>query len=142
MNIERINKWLHELRTTDKPQCRGLLHKLATDVQSEGYCCVGIACEVAIDSGLNIIKNKLINYESYDYAHVLAPESVENFYEIPPGFFGFAIGFNDSLKLSFSEIADRYEYLMNKYPDFNDIPEDQSCESINKEYLEWTRTKS
>ena len=144
MNIELVKKWLHELRTTEKKQCRGLLHRLHPDNQSEGFCCVGIACEVAIANGLSIPRKRDFESEAYDFQYSIAPESVENYYKIPPGFFGFAMGFNDILKLSFSEIADRYEYLMNKYPDFKDMPMDQSItyESINKDYLQWTRMKS
>lgn len=141
MNIGLVKKWIHELRTTEKKQCRGLLHRLQTDNQSEGFCCVGIACEVALDDGLSISRKRDFESEAYDFQYLTAPESVENYYKIPPGFFSYGMGFNDRVMLSFAEIADRYEWMLNKYPTW-DIPMEQDAESINKEYLEWMQTQS
>lgn len=39
--------WLRDLETTEAPQTRGALHRLAKGSESpEGYCCLGRACVV------------------------------------------------------------------------------------------------
>lgn len=42
-----IQLWVDALRSGEFDQCQDVLHK-----QEDGYCCLGVACEVAIQDGL------------------------------------------------------------------------------------------
>lgn len=61
VNQAHLNKWLHALRTTDKPQAQ---QQLAGRVESHGgdlgYCCLGIGCVVM---GLEPTYEKLNEYD-------------------------------------------------------------------------------
>lgn len=48
MNVPNLLKWIEELETTTQPQVRNALH---TD---KGFCCLGIACQVAIANGVKV----------------------------------------------------------------------------------------
>jgi hypothetical protein len=99
------------------------------------YCCLGVACEVAIKDGLNLQKTTLehVNNEStaYNQASGELPVEVAKFYGIPTNPLlvcetssgryevAHATTANDSLKLSFREIADAFErtYRLNETSD-------------------------
>lgn len=45
MDEDRFNKWVHTLRTTDKPQAKG--HLCVEEGGVRSYCCLGIGAELA-----------------------------------------------------------------------------------------------
>lgn len=48
MNSEAKKLWLKALRSGEYSQVRGQLQS------DEGYCCLGVACDVAVDAGVNV----------------------------------------------------------------------------------------
>lgn len=107
MNKENMEKWLADLETTDEPQSCGLL------TRPTGDCCLGRLCKVALADGVPIDVEEIPRgpYEEphtqYDHSHATPPESVLNWAGIPPasGLIDECITWNDTLSLSFSEIA-------------------------------------
>ena len=65
MNKEKLKLWLDALRSGEYQQGKGHLANIDEE-RSESYCCLGVACEVAIKDGLGLIKNigprNVINY--------------------------------------------------------------------------------
>lgn len=69
--------WVTALRSDEFPQARGLLHRLYDENgnEAEGFCCLGVLCEVAIREGLTVEKDDIgdrIEYRNsaadyYDY---------------------------------------------------------------------------
>jgi hypothetical protein len=68
VNRENIEKWCQALESGEYPQTRGWLHTL-TDWGDEetppGYCCVGVACELAgLEQGLPSIDDfQVVSYD-------------------------------------------------------------------------------
>jgi hypothetical protein len=54
-NRENISKWVDALRSGRYEQTTGRL------ANQEGYCCLGVACEVAIDSGVKLSRDTVTN---------------------------------------------------------------------------------
>lgn len=73
---ENIQAWVDELKTTDKPQSRGVLHEVE-DGQTVGYCCLGIWCEMALNLGveMTVDSNPTTTTVSYDGATSILPTS-------------------------------------------------------------------
>lgn len=64
-------KWVSALRSGEYPQTTGRLH------DEDGYCCLGVLCEVAIKEGVSIAKGP--RYDGrvfYDDKEDLPPHSV------------------------------------------------------------------
>lgn len=53
INKENMRKWVADLRTTDAPQETGYL-RFDYELGPTGYCCLGRACEVAIENGVDL----------------------------------------------------------------------------------------
>src|SRR5678815_3622160 len=67
-------KWVDALRSGRFMQTR---HTLADDM---GYCCLGVACEVAIENGIQLVKKKVSErhgYISFDGAENYLPAAVQ-----------------------------------------------------------------
>lgn len=112
-NPERIQLWVNELETTDRAQGT---HYLRRD---DSYCCLGIACEVAIANGVNVEVTKANNVYHYDGIVDIMPPEVADWYGLnrnpligiePDGCdccTGIsAIRVNDELGWNFKQIAD------------------------------------
>jgi hypothetical protein len=94
----RMRSFVHALRTTRRKQGTGMLHYIDQDVNGKKqhrYCCLGIACEVAIKDGLNLEKVKIggvdrdasIGYQApannnYAYSTSVLPEVVQQWYGV------------------------------------------------------------
>lgn len=81
-NLENIQKLVDELRSGKYKQARGQLAITQLD-NTEGYCCLGVACEVAIANGVPVEKRRDENNAweiLYDDASGTLPISVQNFY--------------------------------------------------------------
>lgn len=76
-NKENIKKWVDALRSGKYRQGSGKLYNGST------FCCLGVACEVALENGVPLVKapSKRVNstpcYE-YDGAAYSLPKSVQN----------------------------------------------------------------
>jgi hypothetical protein len=138
----RMRAFIAALRSGRYRQTTGTLNRLYKADESVGrtrairkYCCLGVACEVAIKDGLNLQKTTLehvrSNTTAYNDASGELPVEVAKFYGIPTNPLlvcetssgryevAHATTANDSLKLSFREIADAFErtYRLNETSD-------------------------
>lgn len=123
-NAERIALWVAALRDPDAKQTT----KVLTRADGSGDCCLGIASKVAIANGLELetcISNILIGSETVECvsygryeAKTFMPIAVKHWYGLlahnpvvgtVDGFERSATQANDSLGLSFTEIADLLE---------------------------------
>lgn len=81
VKAERLKLWTAALRSGEYAQAKGYLK---TD---DGYCCLGVACEVAIENGLDIETDDDLGYkskttytgESY-YENSVMPREVMDWY--------------------------------------------------------------
>lgn len=130
MNRENIQKWVDALRSGEYKQGFGYLNQADKRGESR-YCCLGVACEVAIRNGLQLDKSDSMdgcrkvrttnggssfhryyyNNHSCDLPYAVArwlgiDRDMQFHYQ--NSFQGF-VGLNDGLELSFSEIADLIE---------------------------------
>ncbi len=109
VNKERVWLWIEALRSGKFEQARDTLR------EGNKYCCLGVACEVAIRNGLELRQDGLHSY-SYDgkFSNLgTLPQSVVDWYGLPAaspqlGQFS-ATDRNDERKESFNEIAAHIE---------------------------------
>lgn len=110
--------WIKELRETTKKQGKFALHNILED----SYCCLGIACEVAIANGVAVKKTDAGNSTEYDSRTGGLPESVrqwlgldidtghfEKSLEIGDQLIGSLVSLNDNTDWTFKQIADLIE---------------------------------
>lgn len=127
---ERIRKFAHVLRTTKKQQGVGKLIRYLSPWKKE-YCCLGIACELAIKDGLKLDQTKktIEYYGASSEVVMLFGSSRDETYSVLPTevmrYFGFtdddptlrvsgwdistATDLNDERRYSFEQIADAFE---------------------------------
>lgn len=114
-NKENIRKWVDALRSGEYQQIQGWLGK-----PGKGFCCLGVACEVAIKDGLDLSKDTYVyedvNDEVFQYgpAETYLPNAVGvdwlGLDDIELGPDGDSpVHYNDALGYSFSQIADLIE---------------------------------
>lgn len=116
LNKKRVKLLIHALKTTRRKQGRGRLCKDNT------YCCLGIACEVAIANGCKVEKDRVGKQVSYDGETAYLPQSVKNWYGfntnepdlLIDGHVEGATVFNDQkpFRYSFRKIAVGFENLL------------------------------
>ncbi len=63
-NKDRIRLFVAALRFGKYPQTSGVLHRVSStrDGQNPGFCCLGVACEVALENGLDLTKDRFGRY--------------------------------------------------------------------------------
>lgn len=124
---ERLRLWVAALRSGEYQQARGALVKRVNGVTS--YCCLGVACEVAIANGLKVevaeqeTRGGFGPARSYDNEYTLLPKSVREFYGLEDSdpylpmnptnedsSVNLASSLNDDHGFSFEEIAEAIEY--------------------------------
>lgn len=76
LNRDRIQLWLEALRSGEYRQVHGTLGS------EGGYCCLGVACEVAIKNG-PVVNRRLDGVVSYDGSSNLLPNSVVDWFGLP-----------------------------------------------------------
>jgi hypothetical protein len=112
MNPEVKRLWVDALRSGEYQQGQGALFT------GEGYCCLGVLCEVAIKAGLEIEKSKRDSeHWLYDGEAAWLPQSVEKWAGLPDASPDVSLGFerrglvqmNDGDLAPFSAIADAIE---------------------------------
>lgn len=129
-NKERIRLWSDALRSDEFEQGAGRLCVIVKD--KPRYCCLGVACEVAIRNGLTLEKGSSISScdcelcRSSDATNVtyngqgsVLPERVREWYgltsspnlkdSLDEGRYHSAIEMNDQFKRTFAQIADAIE---------------------------------
>lgn len=119
MDKERLKLWVAALRSGEYAQTQGVLQRTnGPDYQGrpKGFCCLGVACEVAIKNGLEVIKYENDGVVFYNGVDTLLPEAVATWYGYGgllmhiPSFVGVsATAYNDKLGKTFPEIADMIE---------------------------------
>lgn len=145
---ERIRKLVHVLRTTKKTQGRSRLAQYVTPNKKE-YCCLGIACEVAIAGGLELGRRKeehifyggrgeqVVNYNSPEGwgSETVLPITVRDWFGFEDsdptlidehGDRTYATALNDDYGYTFNRIADAFErtYLSEKSDENNNNNKD------------------
>lgn len=101
-------KWVRALRSGKYKQAR----KVLCDPQKESYCCLGVACELAIADGVSLTKKQLKNICYYGGESKFLPSRVVEWLDIADTFGVFGEFDNQSLAIknddgySLNEIAD------------------------------------
>lgn len=108
MNKQNIKKWVEALESGRYKQGSSYLATIDNE-----YCCLGVACEVAIENGVPVQKKELENWYSYDSLSEFPPSIVMDWIGIPNEEQYDYTKMNDEMHLSFKEIAEeirkRYE---------------------------------
>ncbi len=112
--VERRKKLVAALRSRRYKQTRMRLGR-CTDEELT-YCCLGVACEVAIEEGLDVVRLESDNLLLYDDQKTCLPESVKDFFGFSndAGAFEGRHGTSSLMKLNdngtpFEQIADTIE---------------------------------
>ncbi len=79
--LDRVRLWAEELERTTKPQTTGHLHATSRTI-GDSFCCLGIACEVAIANGLEVDVSGYHSMMVYDNSADILPTSVADWYGI------------------------------------------------------------
>lgn len=112
-NKERVQLLVEALRSAEYRQIKDKLGS------TNGYCCLGVACEVAIQNGLEIESRTIDGEYFYDGESCTLPNSVRRWYEfdnVNPDIYIDsednqipATTANDDRGLDFQQIADGFE---------------------------------
>lgn len=122
-NKEHIKLWINGLRSGKYTQGSGQLHS-----QKGGFCCLGVACEVAIENGLELEKVETSNGFKYEYEFNYLPTKVRDWLGFDYDYQGdptvgretlanvgtnkiHAVRANDELNWTFAKIADSLEKM-------------------------------
>ena len=110
MNPEIKAQWVAALRSGEYQQGTGSLRRVNTD--SDQYCCLGVLCQLAVDSGAEVHFQRGNNYATYDDNGGALPASVMEWagvYDPDPRAAGLKLSIRNDGGASFSEIADLIE---------------------------------
>lgn len=104
-NLDNIRLWAEALESGEYQQVKGSLQFAGR------YCCLGVACEVAIKHGVPVKRGNSImaGVASYDNATGALPVSVQEWLGVPANPFlkdDVATNWNDSRGASFGVIAE------------------------------------
>lgn len=133
LNKENLRKWVDALRSGEYKQGVGLLHRTKTVDGKDKFCCLGVACVVAMQNGVELTTKELAGDSpsypghriQYDETYTTLPYKVREWFGFTVltagvrnpefeinypvvGKVGFAY-LNDDLDLSFNQIADLIE---------------------------------
>lgn len=113
---ENAKKWVAALRSGKYTQGRSVLNQ-----NDRAFCCLGVACEVAIESGIPVEK-KISGFgqtRKYNNASTVLPSLVMDwlglesasgsFHRTVGGLHSSLVSVNDSAQFTFNEIADLIE---------------------------------
>jgi len=112
-NLDNIRLWVAALRSGEYQQGFSALHR----PEDNTFCCLGVACEIARKSGLDLTVGQLGTSVSYDSHVDYLPLRVQNWLGVDsfnPRLNGtLATELNDFNRASFAEIADAIEVEYN-----------------------------
>lgn len=75
---ENARKWVAALRSGKYKKTTNTLTRVAKDGQIEGCCCLGVACELALESGMNLRQEtNWSGRREYDYEASILPHDVK-----------------------------------------------------------------
>ena len=78
---EHRKLWIEALRSGEYEQGYGVLRDI-----NDNYCCLGVACEVAIKNGLNLVVDKVYVIDkicySYNGSYIIMTEDVMEYFGI------------------------------------------------------------
>lgn len=125
-NKERLRLWVAALRSGEFPQGKDVLCRVSP--AGDTYCCLGVACEVAIANGLDIGTATRRWAKRYDNEDLILPQVVADWYGLgsrdPMLIHGesrdIASIWNDSARLDFEEIAKAIEFTFDLEGDAGD----------------------
>lgn len=83
VNRERVALLVAALRSGEYAKATGKLHRTGTDGYPEGWCCLGVASDVANRNGLDLRREPSLLYgscEAFDGEVAYLPESVADWY--------------------------------------------------------------
>lgn len=128
-NLDNIRAWVAALRSGKYTQGRGALIRVEWD--GDKYCCLGVACEVALEAGVALEHQVLGSYHYFSGGNTgVLPAAVARWLgvlttnpllRVPPhlvkagmGDPETAISLNDQRKFTFEQIAEAIEYTFLK----------------------------
>jgi hypothetical protein len=133
VNKDKLKLWIDALRSGKFEQGQGNL--ASRDGEVVKYCCLGVACEVAVKDGLDLegrwgrpIGNEVeewvkTDHKFYDSEDLLLPPAVQDWLGIPGsttvevmlnGIEESVIDLNDNMDRDFGQIADALEWTFLK----------------------------
>lgn len=121
---DNAKKWVEALRSGEFKQGQLALCEITED--GDNYCCLGVACQVAVDAGLPVtVTERDLNgrrRRTYDHERTALPTTVRDWLGLStpggayhkhladtPGTAYSLMGHNDSDKFDFNQIADIIE---------------------------------
>lgn len=114
----RLRRFIAALRSGDYQQGVGQLASRDTDKEPWRYCCLGVACEVAIQDGLKLDVNERLYKKYYNNEGGVLPPVVRDWYGLPTADpylildntnIHTASAFNDRYRRDFGDIADAFQ---------------------------------
>lgn len=133
-NLGNVNKWVTALRSGDYTQAKRVLN------DTEGYCCLGVACETAIADGLPLeaVEKGFTAYfqpatgmhVQYGEAATFLPEDVKTWLGVKTvspwvrynGRWHTLTDLNDDGGFSFRDIANLIEETARDFPEWVGLP--------------------
>lgn len=134
MNTENVAKWVQALRSGEYEQTQEVLAREPLAGESS-FCCLGVACEVAIQDGLDI--ERKVNVEGnvlYDTSVATLPDSVSRWLGVGLGYENVSVyTFNTNNDVVDSHLGERVTVtLLNDRFGFSF---EEIADALEKEYL-------
>lgn len=117
----RLRRFIAALRSGDYQQGFGELANRDVDTEEWKYCCLGVACEVAINDGLKLYVSERRYKKYYNNEGGVLPLKVRDWYGLPASDpyltdkldnanVHTASAFNDRYQRNFGDIADAFQH--------------------------------
>lgn len=121
---DNLLAWVHALESDEYRQGRGVLAKGNT-VDGFEYCCLGVACEVAIANDVAISRKEIEDTEEgeFDEGSVAYEDGKERHLLLPPKVVTDWLGVNDENPELFDVISWEQDNEFVPFPDDMDSPE-------------------
>lgn len=119
LNRARLKLWTDALRSGNYEQAKQALARIDHDTGQWSYCCLGVACEVAMANGLDIpTEMSRTGTRRYDGSQALMPSSVCHWFGLPGDLWVPASieGDGDTRKMV-TELNDDYDWDFNQIAD-------------------------
>ena len=75
MNKENVKLWVAALRSGKYKQGENYLH-ITNEEGEDQYCCLGVACAVAVENGVDLEMSVNLNTHEYDHCGATLPLTV------------------------------------------------------------------